>query len=307
MFSHKTNSENILMYIDLLKKEDERYTVLGWIAHSKKRILSLQLDGKQITFTRQLRQDVKDAYPFLNNSDVGILLSLSKEDLYKNISLVLEDGTVEENIGTLEKWYIKSSGFMDSYAEVVVVDNFYEDPDAIRQFAINNLKFNPSGYHKGCRSERFILDGTKERFEKILTRNVTNWHHPGYANGVFQYCISGDPIVYHADQQTFAGIAFLTPNAPLNSGTSTFKSNKTGLLKFSKDQIGGAEFNATFTDNFGNLNFYDNSNLQLVDRVANIYNRLVLFEARSIHAAESYFGDNINNGRLFHIFFFDVE
>lgn len=307
MFSHITKSENVLMYIDFINFDKNKYTVVGWITHKSKKVTSLFLGDKEVNFIRQDRPDVKAVYNFIPTSEVGIVLSLDKEDLYKNINLVLDDNTKLENIGTLEKWYIKTLGFEQSYPEVVVVDNFYKDPDAIRDFAINNLTFNPSGYHKGCRSERFILDGTQQRFEKILGRKIINWDYPGYANGVFQYCIETDPIVYHIDQQMFAGIIFLTPDAPLNSGTSTFKSNKTGFLKFTKEQIGSAEYISTFTDSTGNLNFYDRSNLELVDKVGNLYNRLVLFESRSIHAADSYFGDSINNGRLFHIFFFDVE
>lgn len=307
MFKHNTKNSSVLMYIDSIKKEGSKYTVLGWLCHKVERIKSISLDERDISFVRQERLDVKNIYSDIKTSEVGIVLFVEKEDFTKKISITLDSGELIEDIGTLEKWYIKYSGFNKSYSEVVVVENFYADPDAIRNFAINNLEFNPSGYHKGARSSRFILDGTKERFEQILGRKVINWEHPSYANGAFQFCVKDDPIVYHTDQQMFAGVVFLTPNAPLNSGTSTFKSKKTGRLKFDKSEISSSIFNETFSDELGNLNFYSNSNLELVDRVANIYNRLVLFESRSIHAAGEYFGDSIHNGRLFHIFFFDIE
>lgn len=307
MFYHDTNNPNVLMYVDLIKEDNESYIISGWIFHKEKIITSILVNNSKIDFYRHQRLDVKQVYPYIPSTDVGFTFSLSKSDLYKNISIVLDDGSVLDNIGTLEKWYIKHSSFGQINPEIIIVDNFYKDPDAVRNFAINNLSFNPSGYHKGCRTQRFILDGTKEKFENILNKKIINWEYPGYANGCFQFCVESDPIVYHVDQQMFAGIVFLTPDAPLDSGTLTFKSKKTGRFKYSKSEIDQKDFLSSFTDDTGNVNFYSNTNLELVDRMANIYNRLVLFEARSIHAAEKYFGTTINNSRLFHIFFFDIE
>ena len=55
------------------------------------------------------------------------------------------------------------------------------------------------------------------------------------------------------------------------------------------------------------MNFYDSTTYEVVDTVANVYNRLVMFDSKTIHAATGYFGDAIENARFFHLFFFDVE
>ena len=39
----------------------------------------------------------------------------------------------------------------------------------------------------------------------------------------------GTPIVYHADSQQYAGAIFLTPDAPIEAGTSFWKHKGTGL------------------------------------------------------------------------------
>jgi hypothetical protein len=39
--------------------------------------------------------------------------------------------------------------------------------------------------------------------------------------------------------------------------------------------------------------------------VGNIYNRLVIMDAQSIHSAGPYFGSNKTDSRLTHLFFFD--
>ena len=55
-------------------------------------------------------------------------------------------------------------------------------------------------------------------------------------------------------------------------------------------------------DPFLNPNLYEK-----VDEVGNVYNRLVLWDAQLIHAASEYFGDNPENSRLFHLFFFNID
>ncbi|MEZ5448552.1 MAG: hypothetical protein R3E89_05940 [Thiolinea sp.] len=44
-----------------------------------------------------------------------------------------------------------------------------------------------------------------------------------------------------------------------------------------------------------------------MDVIGNVYNRMVIWDARKVHAASAYFGDRIDNSRLFHMFFFDAE
>ena len=56
-----------------------------------------------------------------------------------------------------------------------------------------------------------------------------------------------------------------------------------------------------------NIVLHLTSTYEVVDTVANVYNRLVMFDSKSIHAATGYFGDAIENARFFHLFFFDVE
>ena len=48
-----------------------------------------------------------------------------------------------------------------------VVENFYEDPIAIRNFALS-LDYHFSDYHRGRRTEhQYEVTGTKEKFESI--------------------------------------------------------------------------------------------------------------------------------------------
>jgi hypothetical protein len=177
----------------------------------------------------------------------------------------------------------------------IVVDNFYKNPDDIRNFALS-CQFNehPS-YHKGKRTDEvYRCNGLKQKFEELLGKKIKNWEHYG-TNGCFQYCIAGEQLVYHSDLQQYAGLLFLTPDAPPECGTSFYRSKGTKKMK---------------VDNYENTfptGHYDSTKFEMVDPVGNVYNRLVLFDAQLIHSASCYFGNNKENGRLFQLFFFDLE
>jgi glycosyltransferase involved in cell wall biosynthesis len=178
-----------------------------------------------------------------------------------------------------------------------VVDDFYADPYAVREFALKQEFEENLDYYKGNRSKnQFIVPGTKEAFEKIIGKKITNWTETHGMCGRFQYCTAQDDLVYHCDGQTLAGMVYLTPDAPVSCGTSLFAHKRTGLRN--ENDFGDV-------DVFGETGFYDRTKFELVDTAGNVFNRLVLFDAKCIHSANEYFGTHITNSRLFHLFFFD--
>jgi len=178
----------------------------------------------------------------------------------------------------------------------IVVDNFYSDPLSIRNFALQQDFQADIRYFKGKRTKCFRFDGLKERFEHLLNRKVLNWEKYG-TNGCFQYCVAEDLNVYHCDKQQYAGVLFLTPDAPIQSGTQFFRSKVTKKMKVAPE-----EYAAVFAKGY-----YDSTAFESVDTVGNVFNRIVLFDAQMIHAAPIYFGSKIEDARLFQLFFFDLE
>jgi glycosyltransferase involved in cell wall biosynthesis len=177
-----------------------------------------------------------------------------------------------------------------------IVDDFYDDPYAVRDFVLQQEFDSNLDYYKGKRTkEQFIIPGTKEAFEKIIGKKITNWTETHGMCGRFQYCTAEDALVYHCDGQTLAGMVYLTPDAPFSCGTSLYAHKDTKLRN---------------ENDFEDINvfeggFYDKSKFELVDTAGNVFNRLVLFDAKCIHSANEYFGTTKENSRLFHLFFFD--
>lgn len=193
----------------------------------------------------------------------------------------------------------KTSPFIINFnhnKRLFVVDNFYKNPDEIRNFALNNVEYKKDlRWYKGFRSKiSYIPEGIKEVFESIIGQKIIKFEEYEM-NGCFQLCKSEDHQVYHYDQQNWAAIIYLTPNAPLESGTRLHKSRINGTRHSREENIDFA-FNGKF---------YDSTKFDVTDSVGNIYNRLIIMDAKCIHSAGPYFGTVDNDCRLTHLFFFD--
>lgn len=184
---------------------------------------------------------------------------------------------------------------------VWVIDNFYEDPYKIRNFALNQA-YVEGGLGRGFigrRTEKqFLFSGLKERFESIMNHTITAWESHGQ-NGRFQVAWSGEPLVYHCDSQRWAGMLYLTPNAPYSCGTSLLAHKVTRARSYYD-----TGWDAAWVNIPGECHL-DGTPFEPVDVLGNVFNRLVIFDASCIHSASQYFGTVKENSRLWQMFFFD--
>lgn len=190
-----------------------------------------------------------------------------------------------------------------------IVDNFYEDPYAVRELALGQAYFPGEGAVGHRTRKQFIFEGIKEKFEKIMQKKILDHTDNGHGffdggiNGRFQTCHAGTPLVYHCDAQQFAGMVYLTPDAPPECGTSFFRHKIEKIRHNSEVDWENGQGSRVFNQN----TFLDKTPYELVDKIGNVFNRLVIFDGGLIHSASEYFGWNMETGRLFHMFFFDTE
>jgi hypothetical protein len=177
---------------------------------------------------------------------------------------------------------------------VIIVDEFYGNPDAVREFALSQ-PFNVKGNYPGARTLPFLNDNTKQVIGDIIRHaggEIRNWHEDSGYTGSFQLCTAIDRTWIHADSfNTWAGVLYLTPNAPRWSGTALYRHKETGEYEKKGDNHEG----------------YDYTKWDKTDVIANRYNRLVLYRGNMFHAAQEYFGSTPYDGRLFQTFFFDTD
>ena len=315
---HETLSEKFIGNLDTVEVINGSLKITGWIVDrnfsgtAEKDIAAhLSNSGSVLeagVFLKE-RIDVLNHYNNSNrvylNSGFEIMLPLQTED----IDIVVKGAKVFSIPGKRFAYQDLDSVIQlnsNAKPELIVVDNFYKDPDAVRAYALEQEFKANELYHKGSRTQKsYIPSWVKGEFSRLLNKQVTEFVG---ATGVFQYCVAKDNVVFHYDTQEYAGMVYLTPNAPLQTGTQTFRSIHTGLFGAATDEdalrLGRSKETLDYLSFNGN-NFYDRHNMELVDSVANVYNRLVIFNARSLHAATSYFGDTKENARLFHLYFFN--
>lgn len=209
-----------------------------------------------------------------------------------NIALENTQKEKQEMLPPALPFYINTNG----YKRLFVVDNFYSNPDEVRNYALTQVEYEEDiRFYKGLRSKTTYRPvGIKQAFENIIGQPITVWDEHCY-NGVFQIVRASDPQVYHYDLQRWAAMIYLSPHIPAQSGTRTHRS----LINGSRHQFDPG-VDAAF-----NGDFYDSTKWEIVDSVGGIYNRLVIMDAQAVHSAGPYFGNDMATGRLTHLFFFD--
>jgi len=179
-----------------------------------------------------------------------------------------------------------------------IIDNFYIAPDVVRNFALTQ-SFDVKGNFPGARTRSFWTEDTKAAIEHFMpwAGPITNTYGAergeGYC-GAFQITTAQDRTWIHSDPNNmWAGVLYLTPDAPHSGGTGLFRWKANGDMK---DLAGTNSYDG-----------YDYTKWDRVDTIGNRYNRLIIYRGDLYHASLDYFGNNNDNGRLFQIFFFDTE
>ena len=175
---------------------------------------------------------------------------------------------------------------------LVIIDNFYSNPDQVRKYVLEQ-DFSVMGNYPGRRTKSDTNQGIRDCIQKYLPEPITSFNlsrdETNY-NGAFQYTTCEDRSWIHTDYTTrWAGVLYLTPNAPVSGGTGIFRT-KTGI--------------SYETENL-NVNARDMTKWEMVDKIGNVYNRLVLFNSKQYHMSLDYFGNDKQDGRLFQVFFFN--
>jgi hypothetical protein len=196
---------------------------------------------------------------------------------------------------------------------VTVISDFYTNPDEIRKYALAQKytychEMKDIGYvFPGSRTKE-LRDLSQSLYEKICKKLISVFHIPEHdvmrwqINTSFQI-VEGEyeSGLIHQDQNTvFAGVLYLTPDAPLDSGTSLFKKNASydEKLYLKLIQENDERFKRKEPIDFSYHSMFDE-----VVRVNNVYNTLILFEGDIHHCANKFFGQTKQDSRLAQVFF----
>jgi hypothetical protein len=196
---------------------------------------------------------------------------------------------------------------------IIVIDNFYNNAQTTRDFILTQ-EFSVRGNFPGQRTISYANEHLKAMIQGYVAPfggKITEFPMPDLKNdikddkkevynGSFQYTTSRERSWIHADAwNNWAGVVYLTPDAPLSAGTAFYRfkngeySEEDAKILNTKDQ----------TDSCSQ----DLTKWEQVDKVGNVFNRLILFNSKRFHMSMDYFGNSKENGRLFQVFFFSTE
>jgi hypothetical protein len=204
---------------------------------------------------------------------------------------------------------IKLNNSSKNSCNLFVIDEFYKNPDEIRNYALLQ-DFDGRGNFAGLRTIRSF--GNIELYDKIsfyinlMGYNIIYFNNNDFNGGncSFTYSIFNDkPKSWiHVDNIhgkdkfqgleyiNMAGVLYLTPNAPLNGGTIFYDFDYSNSLYDPNIPIHEYTF--------------DETKWKKKDTIGNVYNRLILFNADIFHSIDKLFGTNKYDGRLTQNFFF---
>jgi len=208
-----------------------------------------------------------------------------------------------------------ADAFVRTVPHVLAVDNFFNDPDEIRAIALAQEYGEDLRRYKGSRSkQRFLWPHMREELGRLLGTPVRNWLNLD-VNGVFQQTSHQDPLVWHHDLQSYAAAVYLTPDAPPQSGTSFWRDRVHGCRRrpdhpLERQRLGSDQaVEDARSVVYDPYNIEHGDNWELMESVAGLYNRLVIWDAALIHSATTYnhfTADGTAPTRLVQLFFFDI-
>lgn len=200
---------------------------------------------------------------------------------------------------------------------LMVVDDFYPDPLAVRRRALEMTYSEPESV-VGWRTQAYQPRGIKERIERRFNLGIPYWEEDlskvELCNGVFFTSYAqGDRAervgIHYDDPLAWVMfLIYLTPNAPYDAGTSLWQHRRTGLI--SRPTKRDAERLGMSVEELSDILDRDaktRSRWIEIDRVGNVFNRAVMFPGGFLHSASRHFGAGLEDGRIYQSFHFPVK
>ncbi|HXC54951.1 MAG TPA: DUF6445 family protein [Rhizomicrobium sp.] len=198
---------------------------------------------------------------------------------------------------------------------LLVRDDFYRDPDAVRARAQAMAYAIPEGI-TGYSSNRVHHEpGIRRRIERILGARITRWDtDPDDGNGIFYMGLSRGarketPGVHTdepADDVTI--VVYLTPGLPAAYGTSLWRHKATGLI-FEPDRADARRLGTTLRKLRERLerDSERRARWEEIDRAGYKYNRMVAYPSGMLHSATRHYGGSLGEGRIYQTFRVGVD
>lgn len=203
--------------------------------------------------------------------------------------------------------------FAYPYIPTMIVDNFYDFPDLVRDWALDQEFFKGDrGSWPGIRTE--LLHKSNPQLLELLVKKLLHLLHDYGYHEIYDMQTGfqlidetwGTGWVHDDDPKLhLAGLIYLSPDAPLESGTTIYNDQ----TDFDGDRYSELFMNDVFSETFEEREKFkkyraeQRSNFTPNTLIKNVYNRCIIFDTRNWHSADNFFGSTKDSTRLTQVFF----
>ena len=196
-------------------------------------------------------------------------------------------------------------GVMDGPCPYIVED-FYQNPEAIRRVAVSLPYVQLPTFVKLYQSDRSLVSSYTVKALSDVVGHPIQYDSDNRTFGVFRLAMKSElsQTNVHRDLHDWSGVVYLCQaHHGISSGTGFFRHRATGLIGPPPRESSASELMAQiFSD--GN----DPTAWEMYDFVESKFNRLVIFRGRDyFHDTIGRFGDTRENARLTQNFFFSLK
>jgi hypothetical protein len=208
----------------------------------------------------------------------------------------------------------------------LIIDDFYSDPHAVRQFALS-LGYLDAATGRDQRFYRGAQSTSVHPYSRLgmdiisaVVRRITSWSAPHGDFRLLRQRDAGDPsgrtwVHYDSVHTRYAAIVFLNPPEQCQGGTVFYRHREFGLDRMPEaDSAIARDLKARTGLNWDQMiagiaadGFDVESKWEQVGEVGMRFNRCVIFDCRQFHARLGGFGETKETMRLTQNFFFDIE
>lgn len=205
---------------------------------------------------------------------------------------------------------------MMQHFPALCVDDFYSDPDRVRQWALSlDYAPAPGGQWPGKRTKQlheidfqFFHDFSCKLFSLYFDLDKVNidWTMHTHFQLIEPYdqdpnSIKNTGWVHYDDDTLFAGVIYLTPDIDPNTGTSLFEQHSPSPGIVSREAKEGF-YKSGIDERYSEILGAHNSSFNETLIFKNVYNRLIAFDGEQAHKANSFY---TSVPRLTQVFFVD--
>jgi len=222
----------------------------------------------------------------------------------------------EHNSRVLINRHNLKNRFLHPYFPTIIIDNFFESPDIVRWWALQQDFYKGDrGSWPGIRTE-LLHQSNKELYHTIIRKLYDVVKDYG-VNEIYDMQTGfqlidkswGTGWVHDDDPKLhIAGLIYLSPDAPLESGTTLYQDNiDFNGEKYTKLFMEDVFSNEDEREKFVKYRTEQRAHFTPTIHIKNVYNRCIIFDTRNWHSADNFFGSTKEDTRLTNVFFFKVR